>query len=481
MRALHVAAAAALCALLGACASVPDIDRYLLQSGSQVVRLEGSRGPLTYAQSRRIIEDLKRRSPESAVLERHIAIEEALTGTPLSVGNNVVLLEDGTATYAAMLAAIKAAKHHVHFEMYIFEADDTGREFAEALMAKRRAGLQVRLVYDSVGSINTPKSFFKELSDAGIEVVEYNPVNPATVLTALLALQHRDHRKLLIVDGRVAVLGGINISEVYGGMSGSGGSGGGTRRGLGGSGGPGGSRGDPDPPFEKRPWRDLSVRVNGPVVEDLQRAFLRQWEKQTKAKLDDKSFFPQLKPEGPHVVRAIADEPAEKGISTLYVALISAIESSETEVRIVNAYFVPHPQLREALTRAARRGVDVRLMLPSRSDNPVVYHAGRSYYDELLEAGVKIFERKSRVLHSKTATVDGVWSVVGSTNLDWRSLLYNDELNTVVLGPEFAARTNAVFEKDLADSEEITRDAWKNRPLADRLKEMGARSWAYFL
>ena len=478
MRAARAAAAAAMCALLGACASVPDIDRYLLQSGSQVVRLEGSRGPLTYEQSRRIIEDVKRRSPESAVLERHIAIEEALTGNPLSVGNNVVLLEDGKATYAAMLAAIKAAKHHVHFEMYIFEADDTGREFAEALMAKRRAGLQVRLIYDSVGSINTPKSFFKELSDAGIEVVEYNPVNPATMLTALMALQHRDHRKLLIVDGRRAVLGGINISEVYGGMSGSGGSGGGTRRGLGGS---GGSRGDPDPPFEKRPWRDLSVRIDGPVVEDLQRAFLRQWEKQTKEKLDDKSFFPQLKPEGLHVVRAIADEPAGKGISTLYVALISAIESSETEVRIVNAYFVPHPQLREALTRAARRGVDVRLMLPSRSDNPVVYHAGRSYYDELLEAGVKIFERKSRVLHSKTATVDGVWSVVGSTNLDWRSLLYNDELNTVVLGPEFAARTNAVFEKDLADSEEITWERWKDRPLTDRFKEIGARSWAYFL
>jgi cardiolipin synthase len=475
---VRAAAAAALCALLGACASVPDIDRYLLQSGSQVVRLEGSRGPLTYAQSRKIIEGLKNRSPESAVLERHIAIEEALTGNPLSVGNNVVLLEDGKATYAAMLAAIKGAKHHLHFEMYIFEADDTGREFAEALMAKRRAGLKVRLIYDSVGSINTPKSFFKELSDAGIEVVEYNPVNPTTMLTTFVALQHRDHRKLLIADGRVAVLGGINISAVYGGMSGSGGSGGGTRRGLGGS---AGSRGNPDPPFEERPWRDLSVRINGPVVEDLQRAFLRQWEKQTKEKLDDKGFFPQLKPEGSLVVRAIADEPAEKGISTLYVALISAIESSETEVRIVNAYFVPHPQLREALIRAARRGVDVRLMLPSRSDNPVVYHAGRSYYAELLEAGVKICERQSRVLHSKTATVDGVWSVVGSTNLDWRSLLYNDELNTVVLGPEFAARTNAVFEKDLADSEEITWEAWKNRPLFDRLKEIGARSWAHFL
>lgn len=478
MRAVHRAAVAAVCGLAGACATVPDIDRYLLQSGSQTVRLEGSRGPLTYAQSRGIIENLKKRSPDSAVLERHIAVEEALAGNPLSVGNNVVLLEDGTATYAAMLGAIKAAKHHVHFEMYIFEADDTGREFADALMAKRRAGVQVRLIYDSLGSMNTPKSFFKELADAGVEVAEYNPVTPATVLTVGLSLQNRDHRKLLVADGRVAVLGGINISAVYGGMSGSGGSGRGARRALGGS---GGSRADPDPPFENRPWRDLSIRIDGPVVLDLQRAFLRQWEKQTKEKLDDKGFFPQLKPEGRHVVRAIADEPAGKGISTLYVALISAIESSETEVRIVNAYFVPHPQLREALTRAARRGVDVKLMLPSRSDNPVVYHAGRSYYTELLEAGVKIYERKSRVLHSKSATIDGVWSVVGSTNLDWRSLLYNDELNAVVLGPEFAQRTNAVFERDLANAEEITWKGWKNRPLSDRLKETAARAWAQML
>jgi cardiolipin synthase len=168
-------------------------------------------------------------------------------------------------------------------------------------------------------------------------------------------------------------------------------------------------------------------------------------------------------------------------VSLLYVALISAIENSETEVRIINAYFVPHPHLREALQRAARRGVEVSLILPGRSDVPLVYYAGRSYYEDLLEAGVKIFERKSRVLHAKSATVDKVWSTVGSTNLDWRSLLYNEELNGVILGVDFARQANAVFDKDLANSEAITLESWKKRPFAERLKEAGARAWAQFL
>ncbi len=150
-------------------------------------------------------------------------------------------------------------------------------------------------------------------------------------------------------------------------------------------------------------------------------------------------------------------------------------------MRITNAYFVPSRELLAALEGAARRGVDVRLVLPSRTDSWLSFHAGRSYYEELLESGVRIFERKNRLLHAKTASIDGVWSTVGSTNLDWRSLADNDELNAVILGPDFAAQLDAMFEKDAGDSTEITREAWHRRPLKDRLREAAAVAWARLL
>jgi cardiolipin synthase len=476
MRVARAALAGATLALLGACASVPDLDRYLLHAQTERVQLDSSRGLLTDAQSQRILQELKRRAPESGILDRHVAVEEALTGTQLTTGNQVVLLEDGRAAYAAMLKAIAGAKHHVHFEMYIFEGDEIGRQFADAMLERRRAGVEVRLIYDGVGSNDTPKEFFRQLEEGGVQVLEFNPVTPAAVLAKGAKIQDRDHRKLLLVDGRVAFIGGINISAVYGASSGSMGSG---RAGAASSSGLG-SRGDPAL-RDERPWRDLQAQIQGPVVADFQRAFLDHWEPLKKEKLEGPKYFPALAPQGPHLVRAIADSPSRNGVSLLYVALISAIENSETEVRIINAYFVPHPQLREALQRAARRGVEVSLILPGRSDVPLVYYAGRSYYEDLLEAGVKIFERKSRVLHAKSATVDKVWSTVGSTNLDWRSLLYNDELNAVILGVDFARQANAVLDKDLANSEAITLESWKKRPFAERLKESGARFWAQLL
>ena len=182
------------------------------------------------------------------------------------------------------------------------------------------------------------------------------------------------------------------------------------------------------------------------------------------------------------MVRAVASSPREDGApDTLYLALISAIESAETEVCITNAYFVPHPQLMEALAAAARRGVDVKIVLPGKTDNAMVFHAGRAHYQPLLDAGVKIFERKERLLHAKSAVIDGVWSTVGSTNLDWRSLAYNDELNAVVLGPEFAGKMKAIFEKDIANSEAITAQSWAKRPFMDRVKETAAVNFSELL
>jgi cardiolipin synthase A/B len=389
-------------------------------------------------------------------------VEEALAGTKLSLGNAATPLEDGRATYRSMLQAIRGARHHVHMEMYIFEDDEVGREFAQAMAERARAGVKVRLIYDAVGSMGARKGFFDEMEQAGIAVAVFNPVAPGLLKRGPVGAQARDHRKLLLVDGRIAILGGINISRVYGSASAS-----------------GSARGES---FEERPWRDLQVRIEGPVVADFQRAFAEQWQKWKKEPLPEAGLYPRLVPAGPHVVRALASSPREEGApDPLYLALISAIESAETEVCITNAYFVPHPQLLEALIAAAGRGVDVRLVLPGKTDNAIVFHAGRSNYQPLLEAGVKIYERKERLLHTKSAVIDGVWSTVGSTNLDWRSLAYNDELNAVILGPEFAQRMKAIFERDLANSEAITPEKWRKRPFMDRVKETAAVNFSQLL
>jgi cardiolipin synthase len=334
--------------------------------------------------------------------------------------------------------------------------------------------VKVRLLYDSVGSNKTPREFFERLAAGGVEVREFNP---PTAPDRILSLNHRDHRKLTLVDGRVAFLGGINISGVY--VSRRSGSGSGSGSGT--SVASGGSARDPAAPAEE-PWRDTQVRVEGPVVGDFQRAFLKQWAVVKKEPaIVDKAYFPQLKPAGNEIVRALEGSPAEKTANPVYLALISAIDNAERTVHITNAYFVPHPELVKALEAAARRGVDVHLILPGHTDSWLAFNAGRSFYEDLLEAGVKIHERNVRLLHAKTATVDGVWSTVGSTNLDWRSLAYNDELNVVVLGPEFARQLDALFAKDVGDSTEITVESWRNRSLQARIQEIAARMTAQAL
>lgn len=473
-------------ALAGACASAPPIDHALAQTPPTPPRVTTPHGVLTHAESKRVLDALRARSPQSTVLDRHLALEQTLAGTPLSAGNRATLLQNGAETYPAELGAIRGAKHFIHLEMYIFEAGAAGRDFANALMERARAGVEVRVLYDGVGSMDTPKEFFERMKQAGVKVLPFNPVSPERVVRKGVALDHRDHRKLIVVDGRVAFVGGINISDVYGplprGPAGSTPSAGSSSGGSSASGGKASGKDDGSKEaIEKRPWRDTQVRIEGPVVAQLERSFLGQWAKESKHPVeDDARYFPQVPAAGHELVRAIAGTPDE-GVDAAYVALVSAIENAESEVRIMNSYFVPAKDLREALEGAARRGVKVELVMPSHLDTWVVLEAGRSFYTELLEAGVRIYEREGRLLHSKVATIDGVWSTVGSTNLDYRSLAHNDELNVVVLGPEFAGKMNQAFDDDIAHSRHITAQAWAKRPIASRLKEAAARIWAYLL
>jgi len=358
-----------------------------------------------------------------------------------------------------MLGAIAAARDHINMETYILDDDAIGRQFSQTLLAKQAQGVQVNLLRGSAGTFGTPAAFFRRLSDAGVQVLEFNPVNP---LTAREGWQwnRRDHRKLLIVDGHTAFLGGINISSVY-----SGGSSGKAKR---------------IDPHAALAWRDTDLQVQGPVVAELQRLFLAAGQSQQGPQLQPRAYFPPLPAMGKQVVRAIGSSPQE-AYSLIYATLLSAIGSAETSARITNAHFAPDPQLPAALVAAAARGVEVTLILPTRTDSWLVFHAGRSHYARLLHAGVRIFERRGVVLHSKTALVDGVWATVGSTNLDWRSFLHNHELNAVMLGAEFGQQLQSMFERDLAASDAIELAAWERSSPALHVQEWFGRLWEYWL
>ena len=227
-------------------------------------------------------------------------------------------------------------------------------------------------------------------------------------------------------------------------------------------------------------WRDTHLQIEGPVVAEFQKLFLDTWGKQNGQPLAQKKFFPKLDNQGTAIVRAIGSASADPH-SLIYLTLLSAIDHAEQNISVTNAYFVPDPQLLKSLTDAAQRGVDVKLVLPSRTDSWVVFHAGRAHYSPLLRAGVKIYERRDAVMHSKTASIDGVWSTIGSTNLDWRSFLHNDEINAAILDPDFSRQVDAMFAKDLAESDAIDPQRWKHRSLLFRMKEWAARLVEYWL
>lgn len=449
--------------VLTSCSSIPIMVPDMSMRSPQPVQLSNAKGPLTPKQSKAILDKLQKNGGDSNIFDRHLALEAEIVGSPLVVGNDVDLLVDGPSTYSAMFEAIENAKDNINMETFIFEDDpEIGQRFAELLMKKQRSGVQVNLMYDSVGSLSTPKEFFQTLKDTGINVLEFNPVNPLEGKKGW-DVNERDHRKLLIIDGQTAFVGGINISSVY-------------------------SRGSFSKKFTERtekgikgiPWRDTHVRISGPIVSEFQKLFVANWTSQKGTPLATRTYFPELMSQGNQVVRAIGSSPNEP-YSQMYVTLLSAINSAESQVWLTNAYFVPDPQMLTALKDAAQRGVDVRLLLPAKTDSNLVYYASRSYYDELLSAGVKIYERQDALLHAKTGMVDSVWSTIGSTNLDWRSFVSNYEINAVMLGQEFSAKMKALYEKDLGTSKLITLDAWRSRSLLARLKERSARIWARFL
>jgi len=418
----------------------------------------GPHGQLSPKMSKAVMERLKKQVGPTDILERHVALLESIGGSPLVAGNKATLLVDGPATYDAMFKAIRSAKDHINLETFIFEDDEVGHHFADLLLQKQAEGVQVNLIYDSLGGMRTPAAFFQRLRDGGIKTLEFNPLNPAKARKKWL-LTHRDHRKILIVDGSVAFTGGINISRVYSSSSLS---------------------GQQHEKNIQEAWRDTQVQIEGPAVAEFQKLFLETWAREKGPELSEKNYFPTLKREGNDLVEVVGSTPGQQNRIT-YIMYVSAFLYAEHFIHLTNSYFVPDKQTIKALRNAARRGVDVKIILPGISDEATVFYAGRSHYTHLLKSGVKLYEHRDAMLHAKTAVIDGVWSTAGSTNIDLWSFLRNDEVNAVILGPDFAVEMEALFEKDIANSNQIILEQWKERPRGDRIKEWLARLLQYWL
>ena len=371
-------------------------------------------------------------------------------------GNTARLLVDGPATFKAMKAAVAAARHRVWVEFYIVEDDGVAAEMAELLRRKAAEGVSVAMLYDSVGSLGTDKGFFEGLRQAGVSVCEFNPVNPLS-RPGSWGLVQRNHRKMVAVDSDVAFTGGINLSEVYNRGSG-------LRWGS--------SSGSRAASAGERGWRDTQVELRGPVVTGMTTLFRETWMQQgCKAVLPPAPApTPGAAAPGQRVVQLVASDPGS-GVNPTYTRLLRAVAAAQRSVYLTMAYFAPGPEMVQALADAAKRGVDVQLVLPGRSDVALVQHAARSYYAQLLQAGAKIHEVDHAVMHAKTAVVDGVFATVGSSNLDWRSIVGNNEIDVIVFGDDFGSEMETLFGQDVATARTIDSDRWPERGLGQRLME----------
>ncbi|MBV8854572.1 MAG: hypothetical protein JOY91_14260 [Sinobacteraceae bacterium] len=452
--------------LLPGCASVPVVDETLSGTNSPAeIQMTGRRGPLSRKQSRALLAHLAVTAPEADALQRHLAVEQAVAESPLFTGNQVRILRDGAQTFPAMFAAIRGARRYLYLEYYIFEdVSCDGEQLSDLLIERARAGVQISIIYDAVGSLTTPRELFSHLQEAGIRVLEFNPINPLKSGWHY-SLNDRDHRKMLIADGSVAIVGGVNLSSTYQSAPGSP-SGGEGRRGTG---------------ADQQVWHDTDLQIAGPVVIDLEKLFIAHWREQEGPDLGPPPTPDAADaPEGDQIVRIIGSTPRRLK-SRYYVTVLSAIRNAESSIWITASYFVPTLQEKRDLERAARKGVDVRLLLPSRSDSSPALQVQHSHYAALLRAGVRIYERNDGILHSKTMVVDGVWSITGSSNFDHRSVLFNDEVDAVVLGADTGAQLAELFQSDLGNATRIDAEVWRKRSTLTKLREQFWKLWEKLL
>jgi cardiolipin synthase len=364
---------------------------------------------------------------------------QAIGGPSMVGGNSVSILENGVEILPAMLASIRAAEKSVHMEAYIFWSDSVGRQFRDALAETARRGVEVRVLLDGVGSPkHLEKGDVKMMQNAGCRVELFRPVRP----WMLDVINRRSHRRILVVDGKIGFTGGVGFADVW--------------------------AGDADSPEH---WRDTQVRIEGPVVAQMQSAFQDNWSEVTGELLVGEKYFPALPPRGGVLAAVVPSSPvpSSSAVQVLYSVAISAAEQT---ISIANSYFVPNDASVELLAAAALRGVNVRILVPGEiNDLPVTKAGGRTKFGELLRAGAKIYEYEPTMMHAKTMVVDGVFATVGSTNFDNRSFRYNDELDLAVYDKGVAGRLEQMFVEDVGKSRPYTYQQWANRSVLERLTE----------
>lgn len=368
---------------------------------------------------------------------------ENIYGSCFVEDNSIKLLYKGSASFSSIFKALEAAQEFICLQFYIFRNDDTGTEIARLIKKKAKKGISVYLLYDHFGSIGTPESFWKELRASGINVRASRPLKWRSPLHYL----HRDHRKLLIVDGLTAFTGGLNIANEYRGFH--------LR-------------------LRKETWRDTGVMLKGPVVAELLKTFNATWTAWGGAPLKIKAIKTQepVNNTGDNRLPVIPIFAASaRGRRKMRKLLYYSITHAKRSILFTTAYFTPSRRMLDTLEEAVERGVNVKLLLPGKSDVPAAYYAGRAFFSRLLKKGVRIYNYQGDVLHAKTYVFDDCWSIVGSANLDFMSMRRNDEGNVGILDSGFGSKMNAVFEEDLAHSLEITETVWARRPLGVRLRE----------
>lgn len=369
-------------------------------------------------------------------------------GSPLTKGNRVELLINGENKFPELMRAIEEAQHHVHVEYYIFEYDETGTALVELLIKKAKEGVQVRLIYDDFGSPSIKRKTEERMREAGVEI---HPFHKVRFYILANRINYRNHRKIVVVDGRTAFVGGINVSDKYVNKKDS-------------------------AAKKKLFWRDTHVRIDGPAIYYLQYLFISDWNFCcTQPLRPDKAFFNagNGKADG-SFVQVAASGPDSKLPSVLY-SILQAIYLAKKEILITTPYFIPGDSIIDALCVAAISGLDVKLLVPGVCDSKLVNAASKSNYNQLLEAGVEIYLYKKGFVHAKTMTTDGQLSVVGTANMDYRSFELNFEVNAIIYDEKLATQMRAVFFSDLEDAEQIDKQLWFDRAGYRQLPEKVAR------
>jgi len=368
----------------------------------------------------------------------------AHTDASIIAGNRVELLLNGDQIFPAMLQAIRSARKSITYAQYLYEDGAIAYEIAEAFAERCRAGVQVKILLDSLGGGNIAKDIPDLWKKSGCQLEWFERIKVFQFVTPweLLNYNHRSHRRILVIDGKIGFTGGHGVSDAWTGNG-----------------------------RTPERWRQTDVKVEGPIVQQLQAAFVESWRRTTGNVLGDDSYFPPLDVQGKVYAQIVKSSPLGGSFGT-YLLFLLAITSAQKSIHIANPYFFPDDRIEEALINAVKRGVKVVVLTPEKGDHATTSSASRSGLGPFLLGGVEIYQYHPALMHAKAMVVDGVWATVGSANLDYRSLAINEEINLVVYDAAFAGQLEKSFQEDLKYSKKLTYEDWHSRPFIDKILEL---------